>query len=98
MFLVWWYKSKPVFWLPKGWLPYPLVWMLSFPSAPLGMSLSSPLLARQSCKVNLTDALGSVSPLVWSTACQYAFTTMKDIAQDLLLTPNLPAPGQLSIS
>lgn len=36
MFLVWWYKSQPVFWLPKGWFPYPLVWILSFPSAPIG--------------------------------------------------------------
>jgi hypothetical protein len=38
MFLVWWYKSKPVFWLPKGWFPSIIVWILSFPSAPLGMS------------------------------------------------------------
>jgi hypothetical protein len=37
-FLVWWYKSKPVFWLPTGWFPSILVWVLSFPSAPLGES------------------------------------------------------------
>lgn len=36
-FLVWWYKSKPVFWLPKGWFPSIIIWILSFPSAPLGM-------------------------------------------------------------
>ena len=37
-FLVWWYKSQPVFWLPRGWFPSILVWVLSFPSAPLGES------------------------------------------------------------
>ncbi|WWC71365.1 uncharacterized protein I206_105320 [Kwoniella pini CBS 10737] len=38
--LVWWFRKKPVFWLPEGWVPYPIAWLISFPSAPLG-SVSS---------------------------------------------------------
>ncbi|WRT68605.1 uncharacterized protein IL334_005583 [Kwoniella shivajii] len=40
LILVWWFRKQPVFWLPSGWVPGPLVWLLSFPSAPLG-SVSS---------------------------------------------------------
>ncbi|WVF67486.1 hypothetical protein IAT40_002242 [Kwoniella sp. CBS 6097] len=40
LFLVWWYRKEPVFWLPTGWVPYPVAWVLSFPSAPIG-SVSS---------------------------------------------------------
>ncbi|WVN86188.1 uncharacterized protein L203_101349 [Cryptococcus depauperatus CBS 7841] len=35
-FLVWWYRKQPVFWLPEGWVPYPVAWVLSFPNAPIG--------------------------------------------------------------
>ncbi|CAD6568448.1 MAG: GET complex subunit get1 [Tremellales sp. Tagirdzhanova-0007] len=38
--LVWWFRKSPVFWLPSEWLPGPVVWLLSFPSAPIG-SVSS---------------------------------------------------------
>ena len=34
--LVWYYRSRPVFWLPKDWVPGPIAWLLSFPSAPKG--------------------------------------------------------------
>ncbi|WWD19245.1 protein GET1 [Kwoniella shandongensis] len=40
LFLVWWYRKQPIFWLPQGWVPKPVAWILSFPSAPLG-SVSS---------------------------------------------------------
>ncbi|OCF32693.1 protein GET1 [Kwoniella heveanensis CBS 569] len=40
LFLVWWYRKEPVFWLPTGWVPYPVAWVLSFPTAPIG-SVSS---------------------------------------------------------
>jgi len=30
------YKRRPLFWIPKGWLPYYAEWLLSFPMAPLG--------------------------------------------------------------
>ncbi|WVW85406.1 hypothetical protein I302_107444 [Kwoniella bestiolae CBS 10118] len=38
--LVWWFRKQAVFWLPQGWVPYPVAWLISFPSAPLG-SVSS---------------------------------------------------------
>jgi hypothetical protein len=34
--LVWWYRKQPIFWLPAGWAPGPVAWILSFPSAPKG--------------------------------------------------------------
>lgn len=34
--LVSWYRSSPVFFLPPGWFPPALVWLLGFPSAPYG--------------------------------------------------------------
>jgi hypothetical protein len=42
--LVWWYRKQPVFYLPPGWVPYPVAWVLSFPSAPLGGSEAVPRL------------------------------------------------------
>ncbi|KAK9417506.1 putative Protein get1 [Seiridium unicorne] len=34
--LPFWYSRQPMFWLPKGWFPYYVEWVLSFPRAPLG--------------------------------------------------------------
>lgn len=36
MVLQFWYSKQPMFWIPKGWLPYYAEWILSFPKAPLG--------------------------------------------------------------
>lgn len=36
LFLQYTYKRRPLFWIPKGWLPYYAEWLLSFPMAPLG--------------------------------------------------------------
>jgi len=36
LFLVWWYRKRPVFYPPPGWVPGPVSWLLSFPSAPRG--------------------------------------------------------------
>ncbi|KAF2461346.1 protein get1 [Lineolata rhizophorae] len=30
------YQREPMFWIPAGWLPYYVEWILSFPRAPLG--------------------------------------------------------------
>lgn len=35
-FLPFWYSKQPMFWLPYGWFPYYVEWLLSFPKAPLG--------------------------------------------------------------
>ncbi|KAI1149171.1 CHD5-like protein-domain-containing protein [Nemania diffusa] len=34
--LPWIYGKEPMFWLPNGWFPYYVEWILSFPRAPLG--------------------------------------------------------------
>jgi hypothetical protein len=34
--LQFWFAKSPMFWVPAGWLPYYVEWMLSFPRAPLG--------------------------------------------------------------
>ncbi|KAA1126347.1 GET complex subunit get1 [Puccinia graminis f. sp. tritici] len=34
--LISWYRRSPVFFLPQDWFPSPIVWILSFPSAPYG--------------------------------------------------------------
>lgn len=30
------YTKEPMFWLPQGWVPYQVEWILSFPRAPVG--------------------------------------------------------------
>ncbi|POV94853.1 hypothetical protein PSTT_16610, partial [Puccinia striiformis] len=34
--LISWYRRSPVFFIPQDWFPSPIVWILSFPSAPYG--------------------------------------------------------------
>ncbi|KAI9755244.1 MAG: GET complex subunit get1 [Lichina confinis] len=34
--LQFWFTKEPIYWLPQGWLPYYVEWILSFPKAPLG--------------------------------------------------------------
>ncbi|KAI9637645.1 protein GET1 [Dioszegia hungarica] len=53
LFLVWWYRRQPVFYLPSGWAPGIVGWMLSFPSAPKG-SVSSAAWAAVCKRVLLT--------------------------------------------
>jgi hypothetical protein len=31
-----WFAKTPMFWLPAGWVPYYVEWILSFPRAPVG--------------------------------------------------------------
>ena len=35
-FLQFWYAKRPMFWIPQGWVPGYVEWMLSFPRAPMG--------------------------------------------------------------
>jgi hypothetical protein len=35
-FLQFWYSKTPMFALPRGWFPWQVEWILSFPRAPLG--------------------------------------------------------------
>ncbi|KAK4689187.1 tail-anchored protein insertion receptor, partial [Tremellales sp. Uapishka_1] len=50
MVLVWWFRKSPVFWLPKQWVPRPVAYLLSFPSAPRG-SVSSGVWATVCARV-----------------------------------------------
>lgn len=35
-FLQFWFSKQPLFWLPQGWVPGYVEWILSFPRAPSG--------------------------------------------------------------
>jgi tail-anchored protein insertion receptor len=35
-YLQWFYGKVPMFWLPKGWVPSYVEWVLAFPKAPSG--------------------------------------------------------------
>ena len=36
LFLQFWYAKAAMFWIPQGWVPSYVEWMLSFPRAPMG--------------------------------------------------------------
>jgi len=36
MFLQFWHAKTPVFTYPRGWLPWPVEWILGFPRCPYG--------------------------------------------------------------
>ena len=36
MYIQYSYMKQPMFWVPKGWVPYYAEWLLSFPRSPLG--------------------------------------------------------------
>ena len=36
VFLQFWFSKTPLFWLPRGWVPGYIEWILSFPRAPTG--------------------------------------------------------------
>ncbi|MCJ1283562.1 GET complex subunit get1 [Xylographa opegraphella] len=36
MFIQFWFAKRPLFWLPRGWVPAYVEWILAFPRAPTG--------------------------------------------------------------
>ena len=36
LFLQFWYAKRPLFWIPKEWVPGYIEWLLAFPRAPTG--------------------------------------------------------------
>jgi len=36
LLLQFWYSRRPMFWIPQGWLPGYIEWILAFPRAPTG--------------------------------------------------------------
>ncbi|KAI1754725.1 CHD5 domain-containing protein [Xylaria castorea] len=68
--LPWIYGKEPMFWLPTGWFPYYVEWILSFPRAPLGSisivswqtaCTAAVLLFSDAIKAVLASALGAES-------------------------------------
>ncbi|KAI0391020.1 CHD5 domain-containing protein [Xylariaceae sp. FL0594] len=56
--LPWIYGKEPMFWLPTGWFPYYVEWVLSFPRAPLGsVSIVSWQTACAGVVLFLSDAI-----------------------------------------
>ncbi|ROT43236.1 CHD5 domain-containing protein [Sodiomyces alkalinus F11] len=64
--LPFWYAKQPMFWLPYGWFPYYVEWLLSFPRAPIGsVSIVSWQLACTGTIALLSELIGSiVSPVL----------------------------------
>ena len=68
MFLQFWYARQPIFWLPKGWMPYYAEWLLSFPRAPLGsISIQAWSLACAAMILLVSDALVALTALTIGT-------------------------------
>ncbi|BEI81613.1 hypothetical protein CcaverHIS002_0207730 [Cutaneotrichosporon cavernicola] len=64
-FLAWWYRRVPVFYVPAGWVPGPVAWLLAFPGAPRG-SVSVGAWSTV-CKQVLLTAEGIVKTLLTPT-------------------------------
>lgn len=68
MFMQSWYSKQPIFWIPYGWVPYYVEWLLSFPRAPLGsISIQAWWLACASVILLISDAVFALTSLVLNT-------------------------------
>ena len=67
MFIQFWFAKQPLFWLPRGWVPGYVEWILAFPRAPTGsISIQVWGIACASVVQILSTALISV----WALAVQ----------------------------
>lgn len=63
--LQFWFAKSPMFWVPAGWVPYYVEWILSFPRAPLGsVSINIWGIACASMIALVGEALAAVWVLV----------------------------------
>lgn len=61
-----WFQKQPMFWVPKGWIPYYAEWLLSFPRAPVGgVSIQVWTSACGAVIMLLSSAIAGVIALVW---------------------------------
>ncbi|TVY59211.1 Protein get1 [Lachnellula cervina] len=68
MLIQFWFQKQPMFWIPKGWVPYYAEWLLSFPRAPVGsISIQVWALACGAIILLISDALGAVVGLATGT-------------------------------
>ncbi|KAI0479264.1 CHD5-like protein-domain-containing protein [Xylariaceae sp. FL0804] len=66
--LPWIYGKQPMFWLPVGWFPYYVEWVLSFPRAPLGsVSIVSWQAACTAVVMLISDTISAMVSLVLGT-------------------------------
>ncbi|TVY58016.1 Protein get1, partial [Lachnellula suecica] len=62
--LQFWFQKQPMFWVPKGWMPYYAEWLLSFPRAPVGsVSIQAWGLACGAIILLVSDAIVAVVAL-----------------------------------
>lgn len=72
-FLPMWYARTPMFWLPHGWFPYYVEWIISFPRAPLGsVSAASWQLACTGVITLVADTLVALVALVRQASAKHA--------------------------
>lgn len=63
--LQFWYSKQALFWLPQGWVPSYIEWLLAFPRAPTGsISIQVWGIACASIIAMLSDALVALFALV----------------------------------
>lgn len=63
--LPFWYAKQPMFWLPQGWFPYYVEWILSFPRAPIGsVSIASWQTACTGVVLLLSDTITAILGLI----------------------------------
>ncbi|KAI1107347.1 CHD5-like protein-domain-containing protein [Jackrogersella minutella] len=63
--LPFWYAKQPMFWLPQGWFPYYVEWILSFPRAPVGsVSIASWQTACLGVVMLLSDTIAAILGLL----------------------------------
>lgn len=61
-----------MFWLPYGWFPYYVEWLISFPAAPMGsVSVVSWQLACTGVISLVADAIGAIIQLVFEMRQNY---------------------------
>ncbi|KAI1781148.1 CHD5-like protein-domain-containing protein [Hypoxylon cercidicola] len=63
--LPFWYAKQPMFWLPQGWFPYYVEWILSFPRAPVGsVSIASWQTACTGVVLLFSDTITAILGLI----------------------------------
>jgi hypothetical protein len=79
MFLQFYFTKQPMFWIPKGWLPYYAEWILSFPKAPLGaVSIQMWFIACGSVIALASEAVVAVFALVVGSVQQRRLERAKE--------------------
>ena len=64
LYIQWTYTREPIYWLPKGWIPWYGEWILSFPRAPSGsVSVQVWQLACGAVLGMLAEAVGALVAL-----------------------------------